>query len=152
MKKVCIGLVAALLVFALSACNGQSTPPASTNPPGSEAAASSSSQLQSEPAESIYAAPIEEVIVTAPDGAEFHFSAAQQNVITQQVNDAIAKYKSGEYPVTPASDATDFVPFARYWPEGVPYPEALSPADIHYTSEGFEMYGVGATVELPDQY
>ena len=92
-----------------------------------------------------------EVVVAAPDGAEYVFTAEQQGVLAAQVMTAVKKYYNGEYPLVPAS-ATDYAPFSQAWPAGLAFPQDLGPEDFRFTTQRFEMTGVGAVIERNDGF
>ncbi len=93
----------------------------------------------------------EDVVVSAPDGAEYVFTAEQQAALTAQVMTAVKKYYNGEYPLVPAG-ATDYTPFSQAWPAGLVFPQYLGPEDFRFTTHGFEMTGVGAVIERDDGF
>lgn len=160
MRKIVL-TIGLLLVMLLAACGAPLEEPGTVS--GSSAAPQDQSLDQSsdplEPpefstqsdAKSASFADIKDVIVEDGQGGTFVFTIAQQETLVAQLNDVIAKYESGEYPL-PMGENTDYAPFAQVWPNDLPYPEIITANQLFFTNEGFEMFGVGIRVDISPAY
>lgn len=169
-KLLCFMLACILSIALLSACGARDSS-------GSSSAAASESQSTSLPdsslpqSEAVESSSVSEVIVdrnpypgqTAMAGSELSLqmysrdgsepatitlTIQQQNLIQQEVQSVIERYKAGDYPLTSQTGEEGGV-FITGWPGGVGFPDTLPLKQMIFTTVGHEIYPMSVQVALP---
>ena len=84
--------------------------------------------------------------------AEILVTIEQQENIIKQLQEIVANYAKGEYPIKDAN-ATDYLPYGVDWPEGLEMAIDISPDAICYSTDANQVYfAVGTYFMLDDEW